>query len=173
MGLVGLVAFGIAPQILSFLYPYRMLYDHQERKFARRFWVEQSRHASLACAHLDYGLDQPGPWQGRKAWYLANQMIYRPREVGGQMVREEQISQDHPLRCVVFDTSPEAPAVRTWLNRMKSDYTFRGMTAIEVNVTRGEGTPAIETWRLFEFSPRGDDHPAVLARQSTAEKVVH
>jgi hypothetical protein len=173
MGFVSLIAFGVAPQILSFHYPYRMLYDHQEREFARRFWVEQSRDAKLACAHLDYDLDQNGLWQARKAWYLANQMIYRPREARDHAVREEQVSRDRPLRCVVYEAAPETPAVRSWLDRMKSAYKLRGMTAIEVNVTRGEGTPAIETWRLFEFLPKGDDHPAVLATQSTAAQVFH
>ena len=34
VGLSGLVACGIVPQVVSFLHPYRMLYDHQERQFA-------------------------------------------------------------------------------------------------------------------------------------------
>ena len=34
LGLSGLVGCGIGSQVVSFLYPYRMLYDHQERQFA-------------------------------------------------------------------------------------------------------------------------------------------
>ncbi len=48
--LSGLVACGIAPQVSSFLHPYRMLYDHQEREFARSFWAQEAMGAELACA---------------------------------------------------------------------------------------------------------------------------
>jgi hypothetical protein len=154
-GLLGLIACGTVPQIISSTHPYRMLYDHQEREFARRFWVEQSRDAELACAHLDYGVDSPGRWQGRKAWYLCNQMIYSPRRAGG-FSTGEKVSADHPLRCVVYEDSPESPGVQNWLEKMRANYRLRDVKTIDVGVTVGEGKPATEHWRVFEFVPQAD-----------------
>ena len=73
-----LVVCGVVPQVVSSLRPYRMLYDQQVREFARRFWTEQAAGAELACVHLDFGVGRKSGWQGRKAWYLCNQMIYSP-----------------------------------------------------------------------------------------------
>jgi hypothetical protein len=157
-GLAGLVACGIVPQIVSWAYPYRMLYDQQQREFARRFWVEQARGAELACAHLDYRIDPPGSWQGRRAWYLCNQAIYSPQCRGrggndGGPARCRAISADRPLRCVVCEGPPESPGFRKWLDRMCAELTLRDVKTIGFEVTIGEGKPAAEHWRVFEFVP--------------------
>ncbi|MBV8486977.1 MAG: glycosyltransferase family 39 protein, partial [Planctomycetaceae bacterium] len=68
----GLVLCGMLPQVRSSRFPYRMVYDHQSREFARNFWVRQSSSADLYCAHLDYGVGMGRSWMGRKAWYLCN-----------------------------------------------------------------------------------------------------
>jgi hypothetical protein len=152
-GLIGLVACGIVPQVVSFLHPYRMLYDHQQRQFARTFWAQEATGAELACAHLDYGLDQAGSWQGHRAWYLCNQMIYSPARRARKSSIGNAISAVHPLRCVLFDASDASPAVRDWLTRMQRSLRLRDTKTIHPLVTVGEGIPATEHWSVFEFVP--------------------
>jgi hypothetical protein len=153
--LVGFVACGVIPQVVSAMAPYRMRYDRQAREFARRFWPEQSRDAELACAHLDFGIDPPGVWRGRQAWYLCNQAIYSPqrREHGGP--RLGLVSADRPLRCVVFERDPEDPAVSAWLGRMNREYDLRSTTTLAPVVTLGDPERrAAEHWRIYDFIPR-------------------
>jgi hypothetical protein len=154
LGLSGLVACGIGPQVLSFLHPYRMLYDHQEREFARSFWAREATGAELACAHLDYGLDQAGSWQGHSAWYLCNQMIYSPARRARKSSSGNAISAVHPLRCVVFDASDASPVVREWLTRMQRGLKLRDTKTVQPSATVGEGIPATEHWKVYEFVPR-------------------
>ena len=51
MGLSGLVACGIGAQVVSFLHPYRMLYDHQEREFGALSGLKKPEGPSLP-AHI-------------------------------------------------------------------------------------------------------------------------
>ena len=37
-------------------HPYRAIYDHQAREFARRFWPEQAEGAEVACLQWDFGI---------------------------------------------------------------------------------------------------------------------
>ena len=106
-GMLGLVACGLVPQVVSSLVPYRMLYDHQSREFARWFWSKQGENAELVCFDLDVSLDRRGTWLGRKAWHLCNRMIYSPNRLRAGHVRDQEVSIDHPLRCVVYDERPE------------------------------------------------------------------
>jgi hypothetical protein len=154
VALSSLVACGIGSQVVSFLYPYRMMYDHQEREFARSFWARQASDAKVACVHLDYGIDQSRSWHGRRAWYLCNQMIYSPARRPRRSSTGRQISTAHPLRCVVFDDCAASPAVQNWLTRMERSLTLRDTNTIAFQVTVGEGNPAKEYWRVFEFVPR-------------------
>ncbi|APW60193.1 hypothetical protein BSF38_01659 [Paludisphaera borealis] len=152
--LTGLVACGIAPQVVSSMIPYRMLHDQEAREFARRFWAEQGRDAELACAHLDFGLDSPG-WQGRQAWYLCNQAIYSPQRRAHGGPRLDRVSTDHPLRCVVFEQDPDGAPVRAWLARMRTEYDLRSQSMREPLVTLGDpARQAPERWRIYEFIPR-------------------
>jgi hypothetical protein len=154
--LLGLVACGVVPQVVSSLIPYRMRYDHEAREFARRFWVEQAEGAMLACLDLDYHVFPQEGWHGRKAWYLCNQMIYSPPRRRAPRVGDREFTLQHPLRCVLFKESEDHPAVREWLARMPGIVTLREVKVYDVPVTMGEGKPVIETWRVFEFAPRDD-----------------
>lgn len=157
LALMGLIACGIVPQIVSSTIPYRMLHDKEEREFARRFWPELGRNAEVACTHLDFGVDPPGRWRGRQAWYLCNQAIYSPqrREYGGP--RLDQTSADHPLRCVVFEQDPESPAVLEWLSRMRTDFVLRSTSTVTPLMTLGDPPRRFpEHWRIYEFVPRTD-----------------
>lgn len=152
-GLAGAVAFALVPQIESWRRPYRMPHDLEAREFARTFWPELAKGAEVACAHLDFGLERPGTWQGSRAWYLCNQAVWSPsRRRGGP--RLDRVSDDRPLRCVLFDEDPDAPDVSAWLARMRSDYRLRSVRAIPVRATLGDPPRTLtETWRVFEFAP--------------------
>ena len=120
-----LVVCGVVPQVVSSLRPYRTLYDHQVREFARRFWREQSANAEVACIELDYGVGRGSGWQGKRAWYLCNQMIYSPDRRRDPDPTNRGISADRPLRCVLFGEPEEGQAVQDWLARMKANLTSR------------------------------------------------
>ena len=145
-----------------------MLYDQQAREFARRFWVEESGSGPLACAHLDFQIDPAGTWQGRKAWYLCNQMIYSPGRRGGRLPAGQVATGQEPLRCVVFEEPIEGPRVKSWLGHMSEHHRLRGVRTRELRVTVGEGQSAIERWRIFEFIPRDSDPRQVVAGKGAA-----
>lgn len=152
-GLAGMVGCAVVPQVHSWLNPYRMPHDLEARAFARSFWPELSRDAVVACAHLDFGLERPGTWQGQRAWYLCNQAVWSPsRREGGP--RLDEVSDDRPLRCVLFNEDPSRPEIAAWLARMQSDYRLRSAREIPVRSTFGDrGSTVVETWRVYEFTP--------------------
>lgn len=155
--LTAMVVCGIVPQIVSWRAPYRMVHDQESRAFARTFWPELARDAEVACAHLDFHLDEPGLWRGARSWHLVNQAIYSPqrRRFGGP--RLDLVSETRPLRCVVFEEEPDAPNVSAWLARMRLDYRLRATKTIEVPATFGtENRKLTETLRIYEFIPSGE-----------------
>lgn len=155
--LAALVVCGIVPQIVSWRVPYRMVLDQESREFARRFWPELARDAEVACAHLDFHLDDPGRWQGARAWHLCNQAIYSPqrRRFGGP--RLDRVSADRPLRCVVFQGEPDDSNVAAWLARMRVDYRLQSIKTVEVPAAVGSDDAAVlETPRIYEFIPNGE-----------------
>ncbi|MGC8644015.1 MAG: hypothetical protein ACP5XB_29500, partial [Isosphaeraceae bacterium] len=167
---VCLVAAGVAPQVVSSLKPYRMLYDHQVREFARRFWTEQSVNADVACSYLDYGVGRGRGWQGKRAWYLCNQMIYSRSRRHDPVSRNHQFSADRSLRCVLFGEPQDGPAIREWLARLKADLDLKETKVYEVPVTLVDGGSAIEYWRVFEFVPCGPEPVPAIARQAGGER---
>ena len=169
-GMLGLVVCGIVPQVVSSLFPYRMLYDHQSREFARWFWVKQAEDAKLACVDLDCGIDRRGTWFGRKAWYLCNQMIYSPDRRSAIPGRDREISMDRPLRYILFEESPENPSVRDWQARMERNLVLKGSKVYHIPVTLGEGRPATEEWRILEFVPRPAGTLEMVAVQQPADR---
>jgi hypothetical protein len=162
LALAGLIACGIAPQIVSATTPYRMPHDREAREFARRFWPEIGRSAEVACASLDFGGDPPGRWRGRQAWYLCNQAIYSPqrREYGGP--RLDLVSKARPLRCVLFEQDPESPAVIDWLDGMRTGFALRSVSTMEPLVTLGDPPRQVaEHWWIYEFVPRAGEENRV------------
>ena len=170
ISLIGLVGCAIAPQVVSSRFPYRMLYDHQARQFSRWFWAEQARDADLLCFDLDASNGNRGAWCGRKAWYLCNQMIYSPPRRGVSSARVREISVDHPLRCVLFEESPESPLFQGWRGRIERDLVLTQAKVYEVPVTLGEGRPTTEQWRVFEFVPRSPQATARIGAQSRQDE---
>ncbi len=170
-GLIGLVSCAIAPQVVSSRLPYRMLYDHQTREFARRFWVQQSEGAELVCFDLDESNNTRGAWMGRKAWYLCNQMIYAPHRKLGRHGRKREITTSRPLRCVVFEEPPDSTSFREWWARMEKDLVLNGTKVYDVPVTLGEGHGTTERWQVFEFVPRSDRASVRIAVEQTGSPI--
>lgn len=163
--IVGLVACGVAPQVVSSLQPYRMLYDHQVREFARKFWTEQSADVDIRCAELDYGIGRESGWQGKKAWYLCNQVIYSPGRRPDAVAGGRKVSAGRPLRCVLFGESEESARVRDWLAQMELELDLKEARVYQVPVTLVNGDSATEEWRVFDFVPRRDDEALAVSRQ--------
>ena len=51
-----LAVVGIVAMLDEFRHPYRAIYDHQAREFARRFWPELARRGDFACLQWDFGV---------------------------------------------------------------------------------------------------------------------
>jgi len=169
LAVLGLVVCGIVPQVVSSRFPYRMVYDHQSREFARQFWVRQSSGADLSCAHLDYGVGMGQKWVGRKAWYLCNQMIYSPHRTGRTRPARRKPSLQRPLRCVLFDEPFDSPAVKEWLEAMQSHLALNSRIVYQVPVTVGEGWPDVDRWEVLEFVARGNEPaPTFVRREENA-----
>ena len=116
------------------------------------------RDAELLCVDLDDAFNRRGSWFGRKAWYLCNQMIYSPDRRNTLLGRNREISIDRPLRCVLFEESPENPSLREWQARMEKNLVLKEAKVYDLPVTLGEGRPASEHWQVFEFIPRPAAH---------------
>ncbi len=90
-------------------------------------------------------------------------MIYSPARRARKSSSGNAISTVHPLRCVVFDASDASPAVREWLTLMQRSLSLRDTKTIHPLVTVGDGIPATEQWRVFEFVPRSGRARALVA----------
>ena len=136
-------------------HPYRAIYDHQAREFARRFWPEQAEGAELACVQWDFGIHRRHAAVTRTALYLCNQHIYSPvrKRAGGP--RLTLVTQERPLRCVCFDdvhlTSPEVAA---WLESMHETYNLRRRLDLVVPTTGLDMKPWDDHVVVFEFQPK-------------------
>jgi hypothetical protein len=152
--LTGLAVSAVTLAILEVRHPYRMLYDHQVREFARQFWPQQAQGADVACLQWDFGLYPEGLPGPRTALYLCNQLIYCPTRQKRFDARPLGDRQEPRLRCVAYDEvqlqSPEATA---WLHSMKARYSLRSQKVC-VLPRLGEGrTLRSERLVVFEFEP--------------------
>jgi Dolichyl-phosphate-mannose-protein mannosyltransferase len=157
VAVITLAVMGIVALVNDFRHPYRCIYEHQAREFARRFWPEQARGAELACLQWDLGIFQRGGAVVRTAIYMCNQHIYSPKRRRGLGPRWALVTPDRPLRCVSFDAvhlkGPEATA---WLESMKANYNFRGQLDLVVPITRLDMKPGNDHVFVFEFQPKSD-----------------
>jgi hypothetical protein len=152
---VTLAVAGVFLLVGDFRHPYRAIYDHQVREFARRFWPEQAAGAELACLQWDFGIYRRHAAVSRTALYLCNQHIYSPTRRRGAGPRWALVTQGRPLRCVCFDDdhfkSPEATA---WLESMRENYNLRGRTDLVVLTTGLDMKPWDDHVFVFDFEPR-------------------
>jgi hypothetical protein len=159
-GLAGVYLLLLALTAPDFLWrdlvsPCRFPCDIQARDFARRFWPDLERGAEVACARGDFGLRDRTRLNLRTAAYLCNEWIYSPQRRRGGGPRWEQVSADHPLRCVLYhEVRPELPEVVAWLDAMRSRYDLRRTESIDVDMSAVVAGPKVERWVVFEFVPK-------------------
>ena len=154
---ITLAVMGIVALVNDFRHPYRAVYDHQAREFARRFWPEQARGAELACLQWDFGICQRGGAVRRTAIYLCNQHIYSPHRRRGVGPRWALVTPDRPLRCVAFDdVHLRSPRATVWLESMKAKYNFRGRLDLVVPTMALDMKQRDDHVFVFEFQPKPD-----------------
>ena len=155
--------------------PYRFLYDHQIREFARRFWREQARGAELACLYSDFGVAgrDRNHLHLRTALYVCNEWIYSPQRRLNGGPSWDAISPGRPLRCVLnHETSPDHPRVVAWLARMQRSFELRQVERIRFAPA---GTKP-EHLVIFEFVPRSGTtaipHPAIAGQGLLTARII-
>ena len=140
-----LAVMGVVALIRDFRHPYRSIYDHQAREFARRFWPEQAESAELACLQWDFGITQRGGAVTRTAIYLCNQHIYSPNRRQGVGPRFALVTPDRPLRCVTFDdVHLRSSRTNSWLESMKRKVHSPSTT----RHSRLDDPPRYEAWHM-------------------------
>jgi len=160
LGALGI--FGAGNIILDMARPYKNREDVASRRFARKFWAEESRDAELACVYTDLGLDFfPRLWNwGHSSRYLCNQAIYSPlHQDGPHQPRWEMVSPDRPLKFVVFSVPArfepyaelDREAWESWRAEIETRYRLSGYRKHQVN----EEVPSHhEVYEVYEFVPR-------------------
>jgi hypothetical protein len=139
-------------------HPYKLPYDKTSRDFARQFWTEESSGAEVVCARTDLALplDALG-WQGdRAAMYLCHQAIYSARHHSKAQPALDRVSEDHPLRLVVFgEIASDAPAVDGWLEENQGRYELRAKRERVRNkgVVRGKASYE-DRYVIYDLVPR-------------------
>ena len=108
---IAVALIGAATMFRDLALPQKTLSDARHRDFARWFWFNASFEGETCCVMSDLkhellaGCDEGLNWT---AMYLCNQKIYSPRHRRGDAIDWSQVSDDHPLRCVLFTTRVDA-----------------------------------------------------------------
>ena len=88
-------------------------------------------------------------------YYLCYQKIYSERHRQNRPLRAERISEDHPLRCVFFNESPEgSPLFQAWMAEMSRSFVYRGSRDYTVTGVGPRGPDFANQYRVYEFVPR-------------------
>ena len=169
---VGLWLAGLVVLALNAAWPYKSVADRNSRDFARWFWTEEARGADLACVKTDLGtgFNRRNWLLFRSALYLCNQKICSPRHRDGDPVNRAPASADRPLRCVLYNESPETdPACAFWLRAMSGRYDVSRRATFVVNdPTRADdGTDDGDCYTVIDFVPRT---PGVATREGAARR---
>jgi hypothetical protein len=156
-----LATFGIFSMADDFRHPYRAIYDHQAREFARRFWPDLARGGDFACVQWDFGISTRDAPPARTAIYLCNQQIYSPRQRREIGPRRPVVAPERPLRCVMFDDALiKSPQAKAWLESIKTRYVLRSRKDVVI--------PTIG----LNMKPR-DDHITVFELDQKPVRPVH
>jgi hypothetical protein len=153
--------------------PYRVPADLRARDFARRFWVEQSQGAELACLKSDLGIEfDPQTWRaGMSAVYLFYQRRFSPRHSAGEpfQLDREVYTDAHPLRLVVYnDLDGDSPRLHDWLNKMEHDYALRRSETFVVDPGKSDESWLRDVYSVFEFVSRETARTATADESSEA-----
>ncbi|MDR3621477.1 MAG: hypothetical protein P4L85_19155 [Paludisphaera borealis] len=166
---MALLAVGLAVRDLA--KPYRVAADLRAREFARRFWVEQSEGADLACLKSDLGVEfDPHTWRaGMSAVYLFYQRLYSPRHRSGTpfQLDRDSYTEAHPLRLVVYnDLDDKSPPMSAWLSEMDRDYRLRRSETFVVDPGKSGESWLRDVYGVFEFVAREPARTATVGGPS-------
>jgi hypothetical protein len=166
-----LAVVGIATVADGFRHPYRAVYDHQAREFARRFWPQQAQAAELACLQWDFGIRQKRTAVARTALYLCNQHIYSPSRRRRDEPLGTNVTPARPLRCVVFDDSQlNRPETTAWLAAMKKTYRLRRRIDLAIPTTGLDSKPWDDHVFIFEFEAKRGRPTETIAVEKAGER---
>jgi len=168
-GVAALAVLGFGHIGADVSFPYKTATDQRARAFAEWFWTDLGKHAELACVREDLGVVfRPEHWK-RDATdtYLCYQKIYSPRHRRSAPVRLDAVTEDHPLRCVLFNEMPQkTPEFQRWMTGMLEHYDLRDFDKYSVSSLEKKLGP---TWHslyvVYEFVPK----PGVAAPVSIGE----
>jgi len=165
---------GVGMMAWDIVYPYKTQFFQGSRELARKFWAEESVDAEILCAWTDLRLPlKPLRWQqDREVSYLCHQAIYSPRHSAGNPVRLDRVTQEHPLRLIVFnETQSDAKVVSRWMNEKANDYKLRARRErlLDQVFRRGKWV-ATDRYVIYEFVPAHDQPSAAVAFKGGAAK---
>ncbi len=166
--LVAFLIAGFGMMAWDVSHPYKSLDDRISRDFARRFWLEESRGAELACARSNLKLAlNPLVWESeRAAFYLCYRAIEANRLGIPASPRLDRVGDSHPLRVVVFNEVPaDAATVARWIEENRGRFELRSRRERVLNPGRMQNKASIEDrYVIYELipahSPPGRPHHA-------------
>lgn len=157
--------------------PQKTLSDTRHRDFARWFWFNAGFEGETCCVMSD--LKQTFSPAAMKelnwtAMYLCNQKIYSPRHHRNEAVHWDRVSDEHPLRCVLFATqlTPfDQAAERRWLDEMQTKYDLAGEETLPFSYfLKNERTLAVmDHLKIYRFVPKTENR-AETARLYTERR---
>lgn len=164
-----LALIGLTSMTLDVYRPYKTRSDVRHRDFARWFWFNASFEGETCCVLSDLKqVFSPEALEDLNwtAMYLCNQQIYSPRHRRREPVHWDRISDDHPLRCVVFATqlTPYDDAAEArWAAEMQTRYDLASRESYPFSYfSKNERDLAVmDHLRIYRFVPKHD--PAATA----------
>ncbi len=103
VGVLAMIAVGCMAR--DFCFPYKTRTDRRHRDFARWFWHTAQFQGPVVCAISDLGnpfIPDRTESLNWTAMYLCNQAIYSPRHHRGEEPAWDEVSEQQPLRIVIF-----------------------------------------------------------------------
>jgi hypothetical protein len=147
------------------------------RQFARRFWGEASRGASVACAECHFGLAiWPRQWEAGNwtNYFECYERIYSPCCRAPKCFGPPK--GPTPLRVVFFNEHPERdPASREWFREMRKTCDVRIVRAFTLRLPERRAPDMVSRYLVYEFRARSMTalpaarSPAVADRQSLGD----
>src|SRR5262249_40227243 len=123
-----LAAIATLSMIRDLAWPYKTTSDQRARAFAEWFWFNAEFGGEAVCIHSDLGkVFSPETYENINwsAQFECNMHIYSRRHAAHQPVHWDQISADHPLRCVLYRAAyhkVDESALQAWLAEMQQNY---------------------------------------------------
>lgn len=172
--LVVLALVGLGSIARDVWFPAKSVSTQRYRDFARWFWNAAEFDGEAVCLKSDLDVTfSPRSYEyGLSSLYLCNQRIYSPRHARGEAPHWDQISVQHPLRCVQYYAS-EAPyddaAAAAWLTEMTSRYDLIGRERYPCPVfdKRERELRALDYVEVYKFVPKSGRAAGNLALKTT------